>query len=114
MSAVLLVSLILVAVVLAMGSALISAIETSIFSLQPFHLERLRTGKAEFATALTKMMENPRRLLSAILVGDALMNLPLIIICIFLLRHAAAPQLPPWAKALLIFALVVFVCDLVP
>lgn len=114
MSAGLLLSLILVALVLAMGSALISAIETSIFSLQPFHLERLRKRKAEFAATLTKMMENPRRLLSAILVGDALMNLPLIIICIFLLRHAAAPQLPPWAKTLLIFALVVFVCDLVP
>ncbi len=114
MSAGFLLTLVLCAVVLAMGSALISAIETSLFSLQPFHIERLRAKKAEFAASLTKLLENPRRLLSAILLGDALVNLPLIIICIFLLRHAAAPQLPSWAKALLIFALVVFVCDLVP
>lgn len=109
-----LITLALFAVVLAIGSALISAIETSLFSLQPFHIERLRARRAEFAASLTRLLENPRRLLSAILIGDALVNLPLIIICIFLLRHAAVPQLPLWAKALLIFTLVVFVCDLVP
>lgn len=114
MSAGLLATLILVALLLAAGSVLISAIETSIFSLQPFHLQRLRARKAEFAASLTKLMENPRRLLSAILLADALVNLPLIVLCIFLLRHAGVPQLPAWAKTLLIFTLVVFVCDLVP
>src|SRR6478735_3046681 len=114
MSTALFLTLALVAIVLAAGSALISAIETSLFSLQPFHIERLRARRAAFAASLTKLLENPRRLLSAILVGDALVNLPLIIICIYLLRHAAMPTLPLWAKALIIFAVVVFACDLVP
>jgi putative hemolysin len=114
MSAGLFVVLTFAAAIFAAGSAIFSAIETSLFSLQPFHIERLRAKRAEFAASLAKLLENPRRLLSSILLADALVNLPLIIICIFLLRHAAAPQLPFWAKTLLIFALVVFACDLLP
>jgi CBS domain containing-hemolysin-like protein len=59
-------------------------------------------------------MENPRRLLSVILLADALVNLPLIIICFYLLRRLAGPATAFWAEALIIFALIVFVCDLVP
>jgi CBS domain containing-hemolysin-like protein len=99
---------------LAWGSALFSAIETSLFSLQPMHVERLKRRREEFATALARLLENPRRLLSAILLADALVNLPLIIICLFLLREALLPGVQFWAAALLIFALVVVVCDLVP
>ena len=59
-------------------------------------------------------MENPRRLLSMILLGDALVNLPLIILCLFVMRELEAARVPFWAAALLIFGLVVFLCDLVP
>ncbi len=102
------------ALALAWGSAFFSAIETSLFSLQPMHIERLKRRREEFATALGGLLENPRRLLSAILLADALVNLPLIIICLFLLREALMPGVPFWAAALLIFALVVVLCDLVP
>ena len=101
-------------VALAVCSALFSAIETALFSLQPHHVERLKARRGDFAAALAKLMENPRRLLSAILLGDALVNLPLIILCLFLLRILGGPAKPAWAEALLIFGLVVFVCDLVP
>ncbi len=100
--------------VLVAASALFSAIETALFSLQPFQIERLKGRKADFAAALGQLMENPRRLLSAILIADALVNLPLIVLCFWLLRGVVAPFLPIWATALLIFALIVFVCDLVP
>ena len=100
--------------VLAAASALFSAIETSLFSLQPFHIERLKARKASFGAALAKLMENPRRLLSTILLADALTNLPLIILCLFVLRGLEAARVPFWAAALLIFGLVVFLCDLVP
>src|SRR5437868_5119975 len=96
------------------GSALFSAIEVSFFSMQPLHIERLRARRAEFAAALTRLMENPRRLLSAILLADTLVNLPLIVLCLFLLRSKVMSHLPFWAVALGIFGLVVFVCDLVP
>ena len=104
----------LILLVLAASSALFSAIETSLFSLQPFHIERLKARRASFATALGKLMENPRRLLSAILLADALANLPLIILCLALLREYQGPNVPFWAAALLIFGVVVFLCDLVP
>jgi len=102
------------AVLLAVLSAVFSAIETAFFSLRPMHIERLKTRRADFAAALAKMMENPRRLLSAIILADALVNLPLIILCLFLLRKFEGAKLPFWASALLIFALVVFLCDLAP
>ena len=96
------------------SSALFSAIETALFSLQPFQIERLKNRKAALAVALARLMENPRRVLSVILLMDALANLPLIILCLFLMRGGVSKAVPFWAVALLIFALVVFVCDLVP
>jgi putative hemolysin len=96
---------------LAAASALFSAIETSFFSLRPVDIESRR---ADFATALSRLMENPRRLLSVILLGDSLVNLPLIILSVFLLHGVISPKLPFWAAALVIFALIVLVCDLVP
>jgi putative hemolysin len=100
--------------VLAVGSALFSAIETAFFSLQPHHLERLKARRADYAAALLTLMENPRRLLSGILFADALVNVPLILLCLYLLRGYLAPEVPFWVAALLIFGVVVFLCDLVP
>ena len=58
MPASLLVLIGLALVVLILSSALFSAIETSLFSLQPFHIERLKMKRASFAQALAKLMEN--------------------------------------------------------
>ncbi len=106
--------LVLILLALVAASAVFSAIETALFSLQPLHLERLRKRRPALALALGELLENPRRLLSVILLCDALTNFPLILLCLFLLRDVAAVHVPFWAAALLIFALVVFVCDLVP
>ncbi len=104
----------LVLLILAVSSALFSAIETALFTLQPFHIERLKASKSKSAEALMRLMENPRRLLSAILISDVLVNLPLIILCLYLVREVVSPFVPFWVAALLIFTLVVFVCDLAP
>ena len=101
-------------VVLILSSALFSAVETSLFSLQPFHIERLKKRRASFAQALARLMENPRRLLSAILLADTLANLPLIVLSLFVLHEWHGIQLPFWVAALAIFGLIVVVCDLVP
>lgn len=114
MSAAFLVVTAVILVVLAALSALFSAIETALFSLQPFQIRRLRERNPQLAESLGKLMENPRRLLSAILLGDAMVNLPLMILCIFLLREGLPSTVHFWIEALMIFALVVFVCDLVP
>ena len=101
-------------VVLAAFSALFSAIETALFSLQPFHIDRLKKRRASFGTALQKLMENPRRLLSAILFGDALVNLPLILAGLYFLTSSELVDVPMWAAALIVFAVIVFACDLIP
>jgi CBS domain containing-hemolysin-like protein len=96
------------------SSALFSAIETALFSLSPHHIERLKRRRESIGPALARLMENPRRLLSAILLADSLVNLPLILLCLWLLRRYATVAVPFWVAALLIFALIVFVCDLAP
>ena len=100
--------------ILVSASAVFSAVETALFSLQPYHVERLKNRRTDFATALAELLENPRRLLSVILLCDALANFPLILICLYLLRGMEEALVPFWVAALLIFTLVVFVCDLVP
>ncbi|HEY3901615.1 MAG TPA: hemolysin family protein [Chthoniobacter sp.] len=100
--------------ILIAASAIFSAIETALFSLQPYHVERLKKRREDFAIALAELLENPRRLLSVILLCDALANFPLILICLYLLRGMKGALVPFWVAALLIFTLVVFVCDLVP
>src|SRR5277367_648949 len=99
----------LILLILVAASALFSAIETALFSLQPYHVERLKKRRADFATALVELLENPRRLLSVILLCDALSNFPLVLLCLYLLRGMEGAVVPFWAAALLIFALVVFV-----
>ena len=100
--------------ILAGCSALCSAIETALFSLQPFHLERLKSRRADFADDLARLMENPRRLLGVILLCDSLANLPLIILSLALFRTKFGPAIPSWVAAFPTFVLVVFACDLFP
>lgn len=106
--------IVLLLVALAATSALFSAIETALFSLRPSSSERLRKRDPRLGHALDRLMEHPRRLLSAILFGDALVNLPLILAGYFLLTSAGAPTVPGWAAVLLLFVTVVFACDLLP
>src|ERR1700709_731330 len=93
--------------VLAALSALFSAIETALFSLRPFQIQGLKRKNPRLGESLEKLMEHPRQLLSAVLLGDAVVNLPLIIICIFVLHKIAPSIVHFWGEALIIFALVV-------
>jgi CBS domain containing-hemolysin-like protein len=97
-------------------SALFSGIETALFSLQPIQIRRLKAGRQKnLAERLERLMENPRRVLSALLLADACANLPLILLCLLLLmRDFSMFGVPFWAGSLGIFAIVVVFCDLVP
>jgi CBS domain containing-hemolysin-like protein len=101
-------------VILPASSALLSAVETALFSLQPYDVERLKRRRASLGNAVSRLMENPRRLLSALLLGDALVNLPLIVIGLFLLHEMSPWRIPWWGSALILFAVIVFLCDLIP
>jgi Mg2+/Co2+ transporter CorB len=48
--------------VLAASSALFSSIETALFSLQPYHVERLKKRRASLGHAVSRLLENPRRI----------------------------------------------------
>ncbi|MEQ1862710.1 MAG: hemolysin family protein [Chthoniobacteraceae bacterium] len=100
--------------VLAAFSALFSAIETALFSLQPHEIDRLKRRRAGLGRSVSQLMENPRRLLSAMLLADSLVNLPLIVLGAFALRVASPWPVPWWGAALIVWALIVFVCDLIP
>ena len=101
-------------VLLAVMSAVISALETGFFALPRSRMESLRAQRGELGEGLSRIMENPRRLLSAILIADALTNAPLMIGSLALIEGQRGLDIPFWASALLIFALIVFACDLVP
>jgi CBS domain containing-hemolysin-like protein len=101
-------------VILAAISAFVSALETALFSMPPSRIEALKTRKSGLAEGLTRLMENPRRLLSAIILADAMANAPLMIGSLALIEGQKTLDIPFWASALLIFALIVFACDLVP
>jgi putative hemolysin len=100
--------------VLAASSALFSAIETALFSLQPFHVERLKKRRASLGHAVSRLLENPRRLLGALILADTLVNLPLIILSLYLLNHVVPWPIPAWGTALILTAFIVFPCDLIP
>ena len=106
--------LLAILVLLAVASAFISAVETALFSIQPSQLDALRESQSRFATTLVGMLENPRRLLSSILLADAVVNAPLLVGSLALIESHQRLDLPPWALALILLALLVFICDLVP
>src|SRR3954470_8636234 len=59
--------------------------------------------------------ENPRRVLNLLLLGDALVNVPLVILCLVLIWQGPwSRNIPQWVVAVGIFAIVVIVCDLLP
>jgi CBS domain containing-hemolysin-like protein len=97
-------------------SALFSGLETALFSLKAHQLRRLEDEHLSLNNFMQAFRNNPRRVLNVLLLGDALVNVPLIVLCLFLLWEGphAATHVPQWLAAIGIFALVVLLCDLIP
>jgi CBS domain containing-hemolysin-like protein len=60
------------------------------------------------------MYEKPRLVLGGLLIGGVLMNVPLVLICLFFLRSGRVPLLSFWGSGFLLLGLVAVVCDLIP
>ena len=112
---------ILLALMIVFGgaSAFFSAAETALFSLQPRQLARLRAALPDGGARLDGLFANPRRLLNMILLADTLTNLPLCLLGLYYLYACSYGRgeggiVPVWLTALLLFVLVVGVCDLLP
>ena len=107
--------LLCVIAILIFCSALFSGLETALFSLKKHQIRRLQEQHPALADFMTAFRENPRRVLNVLLLGGTLVNLPLVILCLFLLWHGPGfSGIPPWLAAIAIFAIIVLVCDLIP
>lgn len=96
-------------------SALFSGLETALFSLRPHQLRRLEQNHPALVNFVQLFRDKPRRVLNVLLLGDGLVKVPLVVLCLFLLWHGPlAGRLPQWITAIVIFAVVVLLCDLIP
>jgi len=115
MTAVALAILLVVISILIFCSALFSGVETALFSLKPHQLRRLETNHPRLTKFVQLFRENPRHILNVLLLGDGLINVLLIILCLFFLWEGPlAGRISQWVAALAIFAIVVLLCDLIP
>src|SRR6516162_6655615 len=96
-------------------SALFSRVETALFLLKPHQLRRLEENHAGLTNFIQLFRANPRRVLNVLLLGDGLVNVLLVVLCLFFLWEGPlAGRVPQWLAGILIFAIVVLLCDLVP
>jgi CBS domain containing-hemolysin-like protein len=115
MTAAALAILLVVISILIFCSALFSGVETALFSLKPHQLRRLETNHPRLTKFVQLFRENPRHVLNVLLLGDGLINVLLIILCLFVLWEGPlAGRISQWVAALVIFAIVVLFCDLIP
>jgi len=107
--------LLAVIAILILCSALFSAVETALFLLKPHQLRRLEVHHAGLTKFIQLFRENPRRVLNVLLLGDGLVNVVLVVSCLFFLWEGPlAGRVPQWLAGIAIFAIVVLVCDLIP
>jgi len=107
--------LLAVIAILIFCSALFSGVETALFSLKPHQLRRLEANHAGLTKFIQCFQENPRRVLNVLLLGDGLVNVVLVVLCLFFLWEGPlAGRIPQWLTGIVIFAVVVLLCDLVP
>src|SRR6476620_7682854 len=107
--------LLAVIVLLIFCSALFSRVETALFLLKPHQLRRLEENHAGLTNFIQLFRENPRRVLNVLLLGDGLVNVLLVVVCLFFLWEGPlAGHVPQWLAAILIFTVVVLLWDLVP
>src|SRR5881392_2117222 len=107
--------LLAVIVILIFCSALFSGVETALFLLKPHQLRRLEANHPGLTKLIKLFRENPRRVLNVLLLGDGLVNLILVVLCLlFLWEGPLAERIPQWLAGIAIFAVVVLLCDLIP
>lgn len=96
------------------ASAFFSGMETALFSLREQQIKRVREKNLRLALALQRLTTDRRRLLAVILFSDVMVNVPLVLLCLFLAERWTNRLIPVWMTTLGLFTLVVVFCDLVP
>ncbi|MBV9007709.1 MAG: HlyC/CorC family transporter [Verrucomicrobia bacterium] len=95
-------------------SALFSSLETALFALRQHELRRLESNHPALARFIGEFRANPRRVLGLILLGSTFVNVFLVVLCLAVLWEGPHSALPQWLIGLVVFAVIVLVCDLIP
>src|SRR5881396_2148973 len=96
-------------------SALFSGVETALFLLKPYQLRRLEEHHAGLTKFIQICRGDPRRGWNVRVRGEGLVNVLLVILCLFFLWEGPlAGRVPQWLAGIAIFAIVVLLCDLIP
>src|SRR3981081_1357025 len=104
---------VLMLVLLAAACAFVSGMETALFSISGFQLRRWKEREPIASAEFAALMENPRRVLSVIRLTDTLINIALILVALVVASSIRFP-VPDWVKPLVIFGIIVIICDLFP
>ena len=109
-------SLVLVFIaILIFWSGLFSGLETALFSLKSHQLRRLEEKHPSLKQFIQIFRDHPRSVLNVLLLADVLVNIPLVVLCLFLVWEGPiGTHMPQWLAAIIIFAIVVLLCDLIP
>ncbi len=83
--------------VCAFVSAFFSGMETALFSIKAWHLDRWRKQDPSSAERYEVLMKMPRAVLSVILLADTLVNLVLVVLALWFANSLAVP-FPNWVK----------------
>lgn len=104
-----------IAIFLALASASFSALETAIFSMSDTDRRRLRGRSEKRATQVEEVFERPEAAGNALMLAESLSTLPLIVILLHLQASLGLGEnAPGWLAAVVVFGLVIFICDLLP
>jgi len=103
-----------VAALLAMLSAAVSGIETALASLTEDARLRLTTRSRRIARSMARAFERPEVLDQGLILTNILANFPLIVICLVLVDQIPGINIREMVSALVVFAIVILVCEIVP
>ena len=110
--------LLLLILCLGAASAFFSAAETALFALRGPQIEAVKASRPRDGALIAEFLARPRRLLGMLIVADVLVTLPLCLLCLLLFEKQIpalfARELPRWAAAPILFAIVIGACDLFP
>jgi putative hemolysin len=99
--------------VLAVASAFFSGMETALFSIKGWNLHRWQNKHRSTVERYERLMKDPQEILNVLFLVDTFVNILLIVLTVAIVRFIDVP-LPDWLKAIFLFGLIVFACDLLP